>query len=74
MLVRENEAPSYTSGVIAMIVCYCVAIGLMGAYWLIALRLNKKTAATARAPTEGNPEEQFADETDFKQANFLYTT
>lgn len=57
-----------------MIVCYCVAIGLMGAYWLIALRLNKKTAATARAPTEGNPEEQFADETDFKQANFLYTT
>ncbi|RDW67561.1 hypothetical protein BP6252_08957 [Coleophoma cylindrospora] len=69
---RANQAPAYTGGTIAMIVCYCVCIALMACYWALATWQNKKISA--RPPTNGNSIESFLDQTDMEQEGFLYTT
>ena len=38
---KESEAPKYTSGIIAMLVAYCVEIFLLLAFALYAAKLNK---------------------------------
>ncbi|PVH79121.1 MFS general substrate transporter [Cadophora sp. DSE1049] len=42
---RASQAPEYIGGFTAMIVCYCVCIGLMGLYWALAARQNKRIDA-----------------------------
>ena len=39
---KENEAPRYTSGIIAMLVAYCVEIFLLLAFAIYAAAMNKK--------------------------------
>lgn len=74
---RANQAPAYTGGFVAMLACYCVCILLMAIYWGIAFTLNRRRIA-GLGPGEGQAEEDlvdaFADQTDFKQNTFKYTT
>jgi ACS family allantoate permease-like MFS transporter len=83
---RENQAPQYTDGFAAMLVCYCLCVGLMGLYWLVALILNKRRhnhdlQAAALSSNTTNTVldldfliDSFADLTDFQQRNFRYVT
>ncbi|KAF3768148.1 hypothetical protein M406DRAFT_70242 [Cryphonectria parasitica EP155] len=70
----SNQAPKYTGGVIAMLVCYCISISLLLLYFAIVTVENKR-----RDKKYGRPEaihnvvEGFADITDKKQENFRYT-
>ncbi|KAK2868105.1 hypothetical protein FQN49_003154 [Arthroderma sp. PD_2] len=78
---RDSQAPAYTGGFIAMLICYCACILLMTLYWGIAAWRNKKadrarvssTVTCADHQVEG-PADQFLDKSDFKQVNFRYTT
>lgn len=69
---RAEQAPAYTGGTVAMIVCYCVCIGLMACYWALAVWQNKKTAALP--PRHEGVIESFLDQTDMEQEGFYYTT
>ncbi|EZF38679.1 hypothetical protein H103_07182 [Trichophyton rubrum CBS 288.86] len=76
---RDSQAPAYTGGFIAMLVCYCSCILLMGVYWILAAWMNKRASrARVSATCEGvsveNHIDQFMDKSDFKQVNFKYTT
>jgi MFS transporter, ACS family, allantoate permease len=73
---RSNEKPKYTSGVIAMLACYCASILLLLLYLGVATWENKQ-----RDKKHGKPEEVhtgtiegFVDETDKQQHDFRYTT
>ncbi|PCG93177.1 Major facilitator superfamily domain, general substrate transporter [Penicillium occitanis (nom. inval.)] len=50
---RANQAPAYTGGFVSMLICYCVCIGLMGTYWILAAVLNAKreTIASSTLPS-----------------------
>ncbi|KAK7427047.1 hypothetical protein QQZ08_006474 [Neonectria magnoliae] len=72
---RANQAPAYVGGTISMIVCYCVCIAIMGAYWALTVWENKKRVASVASAVETEePIELFMDETDYEQAGFMYTT
>ncbi|KAF5004130.1 hypothetical protein FDECE_9344 [Fusarium decemcellulare] len=74
---RANQAPAYVGGTISMIVCYCVCIALMAAYWAIAVWQNKSRVANAEDAGADQSEdviESFLDQTDFEQKSFVYTT
>ncbi|KAL2444898.1 MFS-type transporter cnsL [Exophiala dermatitidis] len=72
---RANQAPAYTGGVVAMLVCYCVCIALMVAYWIFCISLNRRRAVTEQLPaSEEDLVEAFQDLSDFKKPNFRYTT
>ncbi|EFR02625.1 hypothetical protein MGYG_09094 [Nannizzia gypsea CBS 118893] len=76
---RDSQAPAYTGGFIAMLICYCSCIVLMAMYWILAAWMNKRASrARVSAACEGieaeGPLDQFLDKSDFKQANFKYTT
>lgn len=71
---RANQAPEYIGGTISMLVCYCICIVLMGAYWLLAVWENKKRAHAAAAADNREVLESFLDQTDFEQEGFIYTT
>ncbi|KAF3479865.1 uncharacterized protein GIQ15_06841 [Arthroderma uncinatum] len=77
---RESQAPEYTGGFIAMLICYCACILLMTLYWAVAAWMNKKadrariSSAISSVYQEEDPVDQFLDKSDFKQANFRYTT
>ncbi|KAI1636246.1 major facilitator superfamily domain-containing protein [Biscogniauxia mediterranea] len=73
---RSDQAPKYTSGVVAMICCYCASMALMMIYWFVATWDNKrrdrrygKPAALHEGTADG-----FVDVTDSKQESFRYTT
>ncbi|OKL63547.1 hypothetical protein UA08_02032 [Talaromyces atroroseus] len=84
---RANQAPAYTGGFITMLICYCICIGLMAVYWILASILNaRREAENSPLPALAtiNPnyvsdvdslsEPVFADMTDFQQQSFRYTT
>ncbi|KAL4805925.1 fungal-specific transcription factor domain-containing protein [Aspergillus unguis] len=64
---RDSQAPAYTGGFVAMLVCYCVCILLMGMYWGIAAVMNRRDEPV------GEEEDAFADKTDFEQVGFRET-
>lgn len=73
---RSEEAPKYTTSVIAMIVSYCACMLILLVYWLLGAWDNKR-----RDRKYGKPEELaegtadgFIDITDKQQHNFRYTT
>ncbi|KAL4863954.1 hypothetical protein BDV12DRAFT_201597 [Aspergillus spectabilis] len=45
---RADQAPAYTGGTVAMIVCYGVAIAMISAYGIICHRENKRREALDR--------------------------
>lgn len=72
---RANQAPAYTGGVVAMIVCYCVCIGLISLYWAFCVFENKKRGGVySYARNNEEAIQELLDETDFQQERFLYTT
>ncbi|KAH9888205.1 major facilitator superfamily domain-containing protein [Xylariomycetidae sp. FL2044] len=73
---RADEAPKYTSGVVAMLVCYCASMAVLMAYFFVCTWENKR-----RDRKYGKPEavregtaEGFVDVTDRQQEAFRYTT
>jgi MFS family permease len=71
---RASQAPAYTGGVIAMLVCYCVCIGLMAVYWMLCKYQNKRVVPGGGSVNEEDEVEVFQDITDWKQEHFRYTT
>lgn len=72
---RANQAPAYTGGVIAMIVCYCVCIVLVCLYWALCAWKNKSVApAGERRMSAAEVMDDLMDQTDFEQEGFRYTT
>jgi hypothetical protein len=83
---RANQAPEYTTGFAAMLICYCICIGLMALYWALAVVLNTQRETSSTTTTEATltpnyisdgdslAESPFADMTDFEQREFKYTT
>jgi len=73
---RANQAPEYVGGTISMIVCYCVAIGLISVYWALAAWQNRKRTAGTESGSDQEEDvtEAFLDQTDFEQKKFFYTT
>lgn len=72
---RASQAPAYTGGVVAMIVCYCVCIGLISLYWAFCVFKNKKRGGVySYARNNEEAIQELLDETDFQQERFLYTT
>ncbi|ORY21526.1 putative allantoate permease [Naematelia encephala] len=70
-----TQAPDYTGGVVAMLVCYCVAIILIFTYHLNIRRLNKKKAAWMQANPDhasGDLLADWRDLTDFEKPTFIY--
>lgn len=58
-----------------MLVCYCVGIGLIAAYWALCVFQNRGVVAPAvEVGDEGAAVESFQDITDLKQEGFKYTT
>lgn len=70
---RASQAPAYTGGFTAMIVCYCVCIGLMCMYWALAVSQNRKIDAGANHSGD-DLLDGFTDLTDQQQEGFRYTT
>lgn len=73
---RSNEAPKYTSGVVTMLVCYCVSILLMFLYLAVATWENKQKDKKYGKPEEVHTgtAEDFVDVTDKQQHDFRYTS
>ncbi|KAI1336860.1 major facilitator superfamily domain-containing protein [Xylariaceae sp. FL0016] len=73
---RADQAPKYTSGVVAMICCYCASMVLMLLYWLVASTQNKRRDRRYGKPQEVHEgtADGFVDLTDRQQENFRYTT
>lgn len=70
----NREAPKYTSGVVAMIACFCVSMLLMLAYLAVAASENKRRDRKYGKPKElRDVAEGFVDITDKKQTEFRYT-
>ena len=69
---REDQAPAYTGGTVAMIVCYVVAILLILTYGLVCHRKNVDRAAAFEDQVA--VEHDWLDETDMQNDGFKYTT
>ncbi|EEU38145.1 uncharacterized protein NECHADRAFT_47932 [Fusarium vanettenii 77-13-4] len=75
---RASQAPAYTGGTIAMLVCYCTAMLLMLVYFLVASlenRIKDRKYGSALKVDEGNLNALFdvyQDLTDKKQEDFRY--
>ncbi|KAH8812533.1 major facilitator superfamily domain-containing protein [Xylogone sp. PMI_703] len=72
---RASQAPAYTGGTIAMIVCYAVCAALICLYWLFCVVQNRKRGGGfSHARNNQEAIEELQDKTDFEQEGFLYTT
>lgn len=74
---RSNQAPKYTGGVITMLVCYCVSIILLLAYWFVAAMENKRRDrryGRSESLQDSAVEVAFVDFTDKEQEAFRYLT
>ncbi|KAK9777593.1 putative Major facilitator superfamily (MFS) profile domain-containing protein [Seiridium cardinale] len=69
---REDQAPAYTGGTVAMIVCYVVAIILIMAYGFVCRRKNAARASAIEDQVA--IEHDWLDETDIQNHGFKYTT
>ena len=74
---REEQAPQYTGGVIAMMVCFCAGILLALTYLTIAVMQNRSRDRAYGKPErvqEGSGEGLVGDLTDNEQKeSFRYT-
>ncbi|BFZ63539.1 hypothetical protein YB2330_004664 [Saitoella coloradoensis] len=72
---RASQAPAYTGGTVAMLVCYCVCIALMAGYWCVCRIHNRRKEAAAIGSvglSQGEFAEGFSDLTDWEQPSFRY--
>ncbi|KAL2784277.1 major facilitator superfamily domain-containing protein [Aspergillus keveii] len=71
---REDQAPAYTGGTVAMIVCYIVAIAMILSYGVICHRENRKRKREASGGGVGVGAQDWLDLTDRENRGFRYTT
>lgn len=69
---REEQAPAYTGGSVAMMVCYLVAAACISAYGLLCKYDNKKRRAEIDSMAAA--ESDWLDLTDKENKGFKYTT
>lgn len=69
---REDQAPEYTGGTVAMIVCYVVAMIAIGLYGLICHISNKQRAEAIASHVAADHD--WLDLTDKDNEGFRYTT
>ncbi|KAH8892139.1 MFS general substrate transporter [Thozetella sp. PMI_491] len=75
---KSDEAPVYTSGIIAILVAYCVEIGLLISFAIYIIWLNRAKEAERTAmqdASRGEPEgvlDAFGDKTDKQNPYFRY--
>ncbi|WRT63340.1 uncharacterized protein IL334_000245 [Kwoniella shivajii] len=72
-----KQAPLYVGGVVAMLVCYSIALVLIGVYWLYLRRLNVGKAREYEAlknqlENEDQLLSDWQDLTDIKNPRFVY--
>ncbi|KAI5300532.1 hypothetical protein KEM55_006766 [Ascosphaera atra] len=74
---KQNQAPAYTGGFTAILVCYCACVALISIYWALAVFLNHRHAENqsqedeAEEPSaENEASDAFLDLTDFQRKNF----
>lgn len=71
-----REAPKYQSAMTALIICYCVMIGLDGAYFALVYFRNKKRNQLQGGHTEEVQQQAildgYKDQTDFENKGFRY--
>lgn len=74
---KADQAPKYTSGVVAMLTCYAVAICLIAVYWVYIIFLNKQKAQQLEAHVAKHGQEDLLDGlhdvTDKVNPRFTYT-
>ncbi|KAI9733636.1 MAG: hypothetical protein M1834_003238 [Cirrosporium novae-zelandiae] len=68
---REDQAPAYTGGTVAMIVCYVVAIAMILAYGAICHMSNRRRANEI---SQNGGDQDWLDLTDQENVAFKYTT
>ena len=68
---KEDQAPAYTGGTVAMIVCYVIAIIMILAYGAVCHLSNKRRVEEI---TERAGEQDWLDLTDKENSAFRYTT
>ena len=69
---REEQAPVYTGGTVAMIVCYAVAMVCVLAYGFLCRLSNKKRASVIESQLAAD--QDWLDLTDKQNKAFRYTT
>ncbi|KAJ5232562.1 hypothetical protein N7468_005518 [Penicillium chermesinum] len=75
---RDDQAPAYTGGTVAMLTCYCVAIFLMCLYFLTARFQNRRKDQRYGKPVRVDTEnfssviETYQNLSDRKQEDFRY--
>ncbi|KAK4868614.1 hypothetical protein LT330_006816 [Penicillium expansum] len=69
---RADQAPEYTGGTVAMIICYVVAMFAITAYGVVCHLSNKKRAEAIEARTAADHD--WLDMTDKENVGFKYTT
>lgn len=67
---RADQAPAYTGGTVAMIVCYIVAIVLILAYGALCYQSNRKRAEEIAVGSD----QDWLDLSDKENMSFMYTT
>ncbi|KAI5919037.1 putative allantoate permease [Camillea tinctor] len=70
----DEQAPSYTGAIIAMLLCYCVSIVLAMSYGLACHWENMQRDRAAAENETDEHEADFLDLTDKEVASFRYTT
>ncbi|OJD32097.1 mfs allantoate transporter [Diplodia corticola] len=76
-LFFAEEAPRYRSGFVAMIVCFAVQAGVLGAYWVVCRRENARRDRVHGLPYGGDAsgesiEQGLSDLTDMENPHFRY--
>ncbi|WVQ76304.1 hypothetical protein IAR50_005969 [Cryptococcus sp. DSM 104548] len=74
---KTNQAPAYTGGVVGMLICYCIAIFLIIAYYLYIRRLQGRVDKSHADGTEDPADlvgdaEVWKDETDEENKSFAF--
>lgn len=69
---RADQAPKYTGGIIAMIVCYIIAMICILTYGALCHMSNRKRAEAIEARLAA--EQDWLDLTDKQNEGFRYTT
>ena len=72
---RASEAPGYHSAITTMLCCYCLAIFLIGVYWLDCTLRNRRRDRNNGGQLEDDPVgDEWKDMTDKENPNFRYVT
>jgi hypothetical protein len=69
---RADQAPEYTGGTVAMIVCYIIAMFAITAYGIICRFSNKKRTEAIEGRMAAD--QDWLDLTDKENVGFKYTT